>query len=147
VSTQGTSHRPAYNRYFVAVLATAMYLALVVATFGFTSLILDRDAVPEKDAGPLLGPSMVAVACIVVFVAVARMPARPTPWLRAVAAAASTFLAMLVTGAISFTLTRIGFAWLLPYLVSYSIGPFVMAASILAALTVLGSWVLFRRTI
>lgn len=51
----------------VAVFATALYVALVIATFGMTSLVLNRDVIADPSAGPLVGPVMTGVAVLVVF--------------------------------------------------------------------------------
>nr|WP_276512164.1 DUF6121 family protein [Cryobacterium roopkundense] len=50
----------------MAIFAAVLYLALVVAGLGVVSLVTNRDVIVDPDAGPLLGPTMVAVS--VVFV-------------------------------------------------------------------------------
>ena len=51
----------------VAVFATILYLACVVAAFGLISLYTNRDVISEADAGPLIGPVMTAVATLALF--------------------------------------------------------------------------------
>lgn len=55
-----------YRRYafFLAFFALALYVALVVASFGMLSLFLDIEVIAEADAGPLVGPVMVGAATI-----------------------------------------------------------------------------------
>jgi hypothetical protein len=54
----------------LAAFAVASYVALVVCAFGFTSLLSDTAVITETDAGPLVGPLMVAAATIVLFIAI-----------------------------------------------------------------------------
>lgn len=51
----------------LAVFALAAFLAAVVCAFGFASLLTDVNVIDETDAGPLVGPLMVAAAAIVLF--------------------------------------------------------------------------------
>ncbi|PFG32157.1 hypothetical protein [Paramicrobacterium agarici] len=48
-----------------AAFAVALYLALVVASFGILSLLTDTDVI-DVDASLLLGPSMVATSIVIV---------------------------------------------------------------------------------
>ncbi|MGO4104368.1 DUF6121 family protein [Leifsonia sp. YAF41] len=59
-----------YQKYatIVALFATMLYGALVVAALGLISLATNLEVLPETDAGPLVGPSMVGGAVILVFV-------------------------------------------------------------------------------
>jgi len=58
-----------FRRYaaVVAVFATVMYGALVIAAFGFISLYTDRDVIDDPSVGPVVGPVMTGVAVLVVF--------------------------------------------------------------------------------
>lgn len=73
------------NRYPVvlAVFAAVTFFALVVCAFGFISLFTNLEVIDEPDAGPLVGPSMVAFALATVLVSLLRraatLRARPTP--------------------------------------------------------------------
>lgn len=61
----------------LAGFAAFLYLALVVCAFGVLSLLLDQDVVPERDAGPILGPVSVAVCVVAVLIAMITLAARP----------------------------------------------------------------------
>ncbi|KQQ94006.1 hypothetical protein ASF62_07515 [Leifsonia sp. Leaf325] len=51
----------------LAVFALVAFVAAVVCAFGFASLITDVSVIDEPDAGPLVGPLMVAAAAFVLF--------------------------------------------------------------------------------
>ena len=52
----------------VAVFATVLYAALVIAAFGLISLYTDRDVIDDPTVGPVVGPVMTGVAVLIVFV-------------------------------------------------------------------------------
>lgn len=58
--------RPTNAAYGIglAAFATVLYVALVVAGFGVVSLLVGSDPIPERDAGPILGPVMIGVSVI-----------------------------------------------------------------------------------
>lgn len=58
-------------RYGRSVFATALFVALVVAGWGFVSLLTGTDVVADRDVGPIVVPVSVALAAAVVFVALA----------------------------------------------------------------------------
>lgn len=49
------------SKLFPALLATVTFLALVIAAFGFVSLFTGSDVIPDRSAGTLTGPAMLAV--------------------------------------------------------------------------------------
>ncbi|HEY8281701.1 MAG TPA: DUF6121 family protein [Leifsonia sp.] len=51
----------------VAVFATLLYLALVVAAFGLISLATDTEVISDPSAGPLVGPVMTGAAVLTLF--------------------------------------------------------------------------------
>ena len=55
------------TRAVYALMASVLFGALLVATAGFESLLLDRDVIGEPDAGPFLGPAMGGAALLVVL--------------------------------------------------------------------------------
>jgi len=65
------------NRYpiVLAVFAGITFFALVVCAFGFISLFTDLEVIDEPDAGPLVGPSMVAFALAAVLLSLLRRAA------------------------------------------------------------------------
>ena len=50
------------DRTLIPLLAAGVQVALVVAVWGFTSLLLDRDVIPDLALGPLAGPIAVAAS-------------------------------------------------------------------------------------
>jgi hypothetical protein len=74
----------------IALVAAIVYISLVIAAYGFLSLILHRDIITEADASVLVGPIMALAASAAVFWIVLRggrhrMPG--LPWGRSVVAA------------------------------------------------------------
>lgn len=144
----GQAPRPLPSRLLVPVLGTVTYLACVIALFGFVSLGINRDVIDEADAGPLLGPAMVAAACVVTFVALARAVPDALPWRGAVAAAASAYVAMLVVGGIGYATTRGELLWVILFIARYAASPFMIGAALLSGGFVIAYWaVLYRSSV
>ena len=140
------ARRASPNRFILPVFATVTYGALVIALFGFISLIADRDFIVEADAGPLLGPWMVAVACAATFVALVRTQSRAAPWATAVVAAASAYALMLVAGGLAYMVTRGELIWALLFAARYAVSPFVVGAAVLTAVIVIALWFVVPRS-
>jgi hypothetical protein len=60
-----------FRRYaaVVAVFATVLYLALLIAVFGQISLYTNLEVIPEADAGFVVGPVMSGIATLIVLFA------------------------------------------------------------------------------
>jgi len=56
-------------RYGRSVFATALFVALVVAGWGFVSLLTETDVVADRGVGPIVMPVSIGVSAIAVFVA------------------------------------------------------------------------------
>ncbi|MFT2815227.1 DUF6121 family protein [Leifsonia sp. A12D58] len=95
-----------YQKYavIVALFATMLYFALIVAAFGMISLFTNTDVVTEADAGPLVGPFMVGASAVVVLLFMAVIGMRTSPEKQHVAVAGSllcgliALVAFVVTG-------------------------------------------------
>lgn len=103
----------------------------MVALWGGLSLLLDRDPVDYPDAGPLLGPAMVAAACVVTWASLWRIT-RTRAFSRVLAALAGSFVAMLLVGAAGYAITRSDAAWLLLAAGHFALSPFVLSAAVLS---------------
>jgi hypothetical protein len=59
-----------YQKYasVVAVFATVLFAALVVAGFGMVSLVTNLDVIADEAVGSLVGPTMTAMAILLVLV-------------------------------------------------------------------------------
>ena len=70
--------REDHQRYAVqiAVFATVLYAALVIAGFGLISLVLERDVVARGGLGPLIGPAMTATSVLLVLIALVAVAMR-----------------------------------------------------------------------
>ena len=123
------------NPALAPTLATASYLAGLVALWGFTSLILDRDVIDYEDAGPLVGPAMATTACVVVFLLCLRAK-RTQPALLGLLAGMVTYVAMVFVGGVAYALKLDDFSVVSPAIVHFGIGPFIVGAAILAGLVV-----------
>jgi hypothetical protein len=136
---------PPADPRMLAVLAAVTYAAAVIALWGFLSLALNVDAVAQTDAGPLLGPAMVVGACAVTFAALLRVRKRSSPTVPGVVAAASVYVVMLAIGAVGYTLIRADAAWLVLFVGSYALSPFVWGAALLSGVAVVVVWAVTRR--
>jgi hypothetical protein len=127
------------------VLATITYGAAVIALWGFVSLALDVDAIAQTDAGPLLGPAMVLGACVVTLFALLRIGRRTSPTGPALLAAASVYVVVLVIGAVGYAIIRADASWLVLFVGSYALSPFVIGAALLSGLAAIAVWAGTRR--
>ena len=117
-------------------LMAVVYGALLIAAWGFTSLITDTDVITEVDAGPLLGPAMGLAAVLVTWASLWRVRAGGGVWQLGVLAAASSWFAMLIVGGIGYSLTRGDFTWLLLFAGKYAVSPFLLVPAVLAGVVV-----------
>ncbi|MEY2847810.1 MAG: hypothetical protein RI885_475 [Actinomycetota bacterium] len=116
----------------MAVVATA---ALIVFVDGFLSLILARDIVELPDAGPLAGPAMALVVCLLVLLFVLRR--RPLGLAaRAISAGLSSAVLGPLVGALIYGAVRTEPASVWVFLGSSILSPFTLAASLIAAVVV-----------
>lgn len=127
---------PPTNPALLPALAAIVYIAAVVALWGILSLLLDREVIDYADAGPLLGPAMVASAGIVTWLVLLLTRRFRSPWPGTVAAAFLVGVAMLVVAAVGYGLVAA------PH---FAISPFLLGAVALAAITVLVTWVITPR--
>ena len=118
------------------VMTTITYGALVICAWGFTSLVLDEDVVAYSDAGPLLGPAMALAATLTVGGWIRRAGRLGGVALSAVGAAASSWFALLLVGAVGYTLTRGSLAWLLLFAADYATSAFTLVPALIAGLLV-----------
>jgi hypothetical protein len=120
----------------LAGFAAFLYLALVVCAFGVLSLLLDQDVVPERDAGPLLGPVSVAVCVVAVLVAMVTLAARPAVH-RVLGPSLLTgvvvYLLFLLTGGALYGLGRQEPGEILGWILDHAPTVFAIATGVLAA--------------
>jgi Family of unknown function (DUF6121) len=122
------------------VLAAVVYAALLVAGWGFTSLVLDQDVIAESDAGPFVGPSMVCCAGVLVWATLWRLRNKRSAGVSVFQAGASVYLAMLLVGAIAYALSSGKVLLSLAFLAHYASSLFLIVPAVLASLTVLVYW-------
>lgn len=130
----------------LAVMTLVAYLATVIMVFGFLSLFLDRDVIAERDAGTLLGPSMVAAACLVTFVRLRRLRPEQRPWRPAALAAASTYVVMILVAGVGYAFARQQPMWFVLYLQQQAVSPFVVAAAVLSGAAIIAFWAVSARS-
>lgn len=128
-----------------SVYLAVTYGALVIAAWGLTSLVRDEDVMRYSDAGPLLGPAMAVAATLAVGGWISQARRGGGVLLSAVGAAASTWFALVLVGAVGLTLTRGTLGTMLLFAGSYAASPFVLVPVGLAALLVGGVAVVSRR--
>ena len=133
------------NSGLPSVLVAVTYGALIVASWGIASFLLDQDVMHYPDAGPLLGPAMALGAMAVTLGWVVRVRKRGGIVVCAVGATASVWLVMIIVGAVGYTFTRGVLAWLLLFAGDYAASAFVLAPAVLAGLVVFATGVLSPR--
>ena len=121
---------PPPNPALLPTLAAVVYLATIVAFWGILSLVLDREVVDYPDAGPLLGPVMVAAATIVTWIILLRTRRSRSPWPAAVAALLLAMVAMLTVAAVGYAPSAA---------LHFALSPFVWGAAGLSGIIVLGT--------
>lgn len=125
---------PRRRDFFVALLVAVTWGAATFGIAGILSVVLDRDPVqsPAPVYAGLVGLTLAGVA---VWLAVGVTVRARTPWVGALAAAAAVYL--VIVGAALLGSFRL-FA-------EQATSPFVIAAMVLAALAVAGTWSAMRR--
>jgi hypothetical protein len=131
--------------FLAAVMTVVVYLATVIMVFGFLSLFLDRDVIAERDAGTVLGPTMVAAAVIVTFVAMVRLRAERPPWWAAAVTVTSTYLVMITVAGLGYAVARREPFWAVLYLQQQAGSPFVIAAALLSGAAIITFWAVSAR--
>lgn len=127
-------------------LMAVVYGALLIAAWGFTSLLTDTDVITEPDAGPLLGPAMGLAAILVTWAWLGRVRAGGGVWWLALGAAASSWFVMLIVGGVGYSLTRGDFTWVLLFAGKYAISLYLLVPAVLAGVVVVLARVLTGRS-
>lgn len=119
-------------------MAVVLTAALIIFADGVLSLLLDRDVIGEKDAGPLIGPLMAITVCaVVLWFVLRRLP--PTLLFRMVAAFLSAVVAAPLVGAVLYSVGGANFATLPYFFGTQLLSPFVLVAGVIAAVAVGGA--------
>lgn len=125
-------------------MVVVLYGALLLAVDGVISLLADRDVIVEADAGPLVGPIMAFAALCVVFVSVLTglRPApggagAPLPLGRALVTGVVVYLLSPAVGGIVYVFGQEQILSAVHFFVKYLMSPFVVAAALLAIVTIL----------
>ena len=118
----------------VALFVTVLWAAVVFAVDGLLSVVLDRDPI-EGAVSPFYGIITLTLAALVLWLVLIGTARSATPWFGTLAAVAGVYL-VLVASALPVGLVLTG---------QQAGSPFVIATSILAALTVVATWSLTRR--
>ena len=122
----------------LAALTAGAWVAVVIAVWGILSLLLDADVIRQGDAGPYLGPVMVAVAAIALLFLLLRILRNgERPAVAFFGSTAAVFLVLLFVGGIGYTLIRGELFWLLGFPLQYAASPFIVAAALLAGVAAL----------
>jgi hypothetical protein len=122
----------------LSALTAAAWVALVIAIWGILSLLLDLDVIPQSDAGPLLGPIMVACAAVALLLLVLRVVRTgEAPGITFFGTAAAVYLVLLLVGGIGYALIRAQLFWVIGYPLGAGSSPFIVAAALLAGVAAL----------
>jgi len=132
------------NRATVPIFATAAYLAGLIALWGFTALILDRDVIDYPDAGLFLGPSMAVTGCAIAFIGSWRVRRSPAPVIYGLFTALIAYAVILLVGAIGYSIVRANFGVIPAAALHFGISPFMIGAALLCGVVVAGAGVVTR---
>jgi small basic protein len=116
-------------------LATVTYVATIVALWGILSLVLDRNPIDYTDAGPLLGPAMVAASAVITWLIAWRSQ---SAWVGATTAFFASFFGMIVVAVVGYVGSPFEVA------LHFAISPFIAGAALFSSFTVLATAALRR---
>jgi hypothetical protein len=134
----------------IPLLAAVLHVALVVCVFGFVALLGGDDVIPERDAGVLLGPSMVLSATLVFAGGLLRSTReadreRRIPVLPVLGWGAAAWLAYGIVGAVAYLVGGADVFAALAFAGRHLVDPFGIAVLGISALLGLGAVALAAR--
>ena len=118
----------------------------MIASDGLLSLLLDIDVVPERDAGSLVGPAMIAAAVVALLVRLLLGAARDRRGLLPVETLFGTYLVLLVAGAVAYAVVRRNLAAALLFAGDSAVSVFVLLPALLAGVAGLVFTAVLRAT-
>ena len=127
------SERPRPER-LVALFVTVFWAAVVFAVWGLSAVLLDRDPIPGE-IGPYYSVIAFVIAGYVLWMLLSGTSRSRHPVFGALGAAAGVYFVFLAVA---------GIGWGLSLVVEQAFSPFVLAAALLAAAAVVGTWAAIR---
>jgi hypothetical protein len=117
----------------IAVFAAVLFLALAIAASGIISLYADREVLTERDAGPLIAPTMFTVATAALYAVLVTLGRRRGSVLAgALITAVITFFFFLISGSTLYSLGKGRPLLSLLFFGSNAVGPFAIAVAVIA---------------
>jgi len=117
----------------IAIFAVVLFLALAIAASGVISLYADREVLTERDAGPLIAPTMFAVATAALYVLLVTFARRRGSIVAgALLTAVITYFFFLISGATLYSLGKGRPLLSLLFFGSNGVGPFAIAVALIA---------------
>jgi hypothetical protein len=117
----------------IAVFAVVLFLALAIAASGIISLYADREVLTERDAGPLIAPTMFAVAAAALYTLLVTLGRRRgSIVVGALITAVITYFFFLLSGSTLYSLGKGRPLLSLLFFGSNAIGPFAIAVAVIA---------------
>lgn len=127
------SERARQPERLVALFVTVFWAAVVFAVDGLLAVLLDRDPV-QTDVGPYYSIFAFVIAGVILWMLLSATSTSRRPVWGAVAAVALVYLSFVLTAAL----------WGLPLVTEQVLSPFVLAAAVLAAASVVATWAAIR---
>ncbi|WP_448810963.1 DUF6121 family protein [Agromyces bauzanensis] len=125
----------ASRTWVVAGFAAALYLAFVVAAYGFVSLLTDAEVIPSADAGRLVGPAIVGAAVLALLLYLGRALRHPERLLApTLLAALWTWLAAIVVAIVGYAIATGTVLASLIFGLAFGVGWFGLLIPVFAAL-------------
>lgn len=129
-----SSTRPRRVDLVVAMFVTVLWAAVIFALDGLISVMLNRDPI-GGDISPYYGILALLLAAVLLWLVLIGTARSVTPWFGTLGAVAGVYL-VLVASALPVSLVLVG---------QQALSPFVIAAALLAGLTVVLTWTLAKR--
>ena len=118
----------------VALFVTVFWAAVVFAIDGLMSILIDADPV-QAGVGPYYSVFAFVVAGLALWMLLSGTSRSERPYFGAIAAAASVYLAFLLTAV----------PWGVALVAQQALSPFVLTASLAAAAAVVATWLVLRQ--
>jgi hypothetical protein len=117
----------------IAVFAGVLFLALAIAVSGVISLYADREVLAERDAGPLIAPTMFAAATAALYVLLVTFARRRGSLIvGALLSAVITYFFFLLSGSTLYSLGKGRPLLSLLFFGANAVGPFAIAVAVIA---------------
>jgi hypothetical protein len=127
----------------IAIFAVVLFLALAIAASGIISLYTDREVLTEPDAGPLIAPTMFALATAALYTLLVTFGRRRGSLVvGALVTAVITYFFFLFSGSTLYSIGKGRPLLSLLFFGSNAVGPFAITVAVIAFIVALAFFLL-----